>query len=148
MLASQSILGSLDSATSLGLVFAGILFLLGLLTGIWKFQQMMGSKDGLAHRYVDIAHRAALTYSFACILLAVFSLVSQLDETIEFYAMLALVVYFTIAVVSYIGEGIKQKTDNVIAAKSPLISVFMVSLIIAEVGGFIVLFYGMLDALF
>jgi hypothetical protein len=74
--------------------------------------------------------------------------VSELDETVEFYAMLALVVYFTIAVVSYIGEGIKQKTDNVIAAKSPLISVFMVSLIIAEVGGFIVLFYGMLDAVF
>lgn len=62
--------------------------------------------------------------------------------------MLALVVYFTIDVASYIGEGIKQKIDNVIAAKSPLISVFMVSLIIAEVGGFIILFYGMLDALF
>lgn len=62
--------------------------------------------------------------------------------------MLVLVVYFTIAVVSYISEGIKQKTDNVIAAKSPLISVFMVSLIIAEVGGFTVLFYGLLNALF
>ena len=58
MLATQSIPDALDSATSLGLVFAGILFLLGLLTGIWKFQQMMASKDGLAHRYVDIAHRA------------------------------------------------------------------------------------------
>jgi len=111
---SQSIISSLDSATSLGLVFAGILFLVGLLTGIWKFQQMMVSRNGLAHRYVDIAHRAALTYSFACILLAVFSLVSQLDETIEFYAMLVLVV----------------------------------SLIIAEVGGFTVLFYGLLNALF
>lgn len=73
---------------------------------------------------------------------------SELDETVEFYVMLALVVYFTIDVASYIGEGIKQKIDNVIAAKSPLISVFMVSLIIADVGGFIVLFYGMLDALF
>ena len=61
--------------------------------------------------------------------------------------MLALVVYFTIDVASYIGEGIKQKIDNVIAAKSPLISVFMVSLIIADVGGFIVLFYGMLNVL-
>jgi hypothetical protein len=73
--------------------------------------------------------------------------VSELDETVEFYVMLALVVYFTIDVASYIGEGIKQKIDNVIAAKSPLISVFMVSLIIADVGGFIVLFYGMLNVL-
>ncbi|MEN8815227.1 MAG: hypothetical protein ABF275_10100 [Glaciecola sp.] len=72
---------------------------------------------------------------------------SELDETVEFYVMLALVVYFTIDVASYIGEGIKQKIDNVIAAKSPLISVFMVSLIIADVGGFIVLFYGMLNVL-
>ena len=41
MLATQSIPDSLDSATSLGLVFAGILFLVGLLIGIWKFQQFM-----------------------------------------------------------------------------------------------------------
>jgi uncharacterized membrane protein len=137
----------IDRATSLGLIFAGILFLAGLLTGIWKFQQMMASPDGLAHRYVDIAHRAALTYSFACILLSVFSFISQLDEHIEFYAMLALVSYFSIAVMSYIAEGVKQKTDNVMAAKSPFISAFMVTLIVAEVSGFMVLFYGLIRAL-
>ena len=108
---------------------------------------MMASPDGLAHRYVDIAHRAALTYSFACILLSVFSFISQLDEHIEFYAMLALVSYFSIAVMSYIAEGVKQKTDNVMAAKSPFISTFMVTLIVAEVSGFMVLFYGLIWAL-
>ncbi len=115
----------IDSATALGIIFARVLFLLGLLTGNWKFQQMMSAPDGVAHRYVDIAHRAALTYSFACILLTVFSMVSQLDESLEFYAMLVLASYFLIAVLSYIVEWIKQKTDNVMATKSPFITNFM-----------------------
>lgn len=75
-------------------------------------------------------------------------MVSQLDESLEFYAMLALVSYFLIAVLSYIVEGIKQKTDNVMTTKSPFITAFMITLIMAEMGGFVILFYGVIVALF
>ena len=40
--------------------------------GVWKYRQMASSPDGLAHPYVDTAHRAALLYSFATLLIAVF----------------------------------------------------------------------------
>lgn len=45
---------------------------MALLLGIWKYGHVATSETHLAHPYVDIAHRAALLYSFATILLAVF----------------------------------------------------------------------------
>ena len=44
---------------------AGLIFLLALVLGVWKYRQIMTSADHRAHPYVDIAHRAALLYSFA-----------------------------------------------------------------------------------
>lgn len=137
----------IETSVSIAITSAGVLFLNALLTGVWKFKQMMKSPHGLAHRYVDIAHRASLMYSFACILLAVFVWVSQLAQIIEISALLALIIYFMIAVISYMIQGLKQETDNVMAAKSPAITWFMVSLILVEISGFIVIFYGMLDAI-
>ena len=46
-------------AENLAIIFAGIFFLNGLLTGVWKFNQISKSADGKAHPYVDIAHRSS-----------------------------------------------------------------------------------------
>jgi hypothetical protein len=51
---------------------AGLIFLLAVCLGIWKYRQMATNENHLAHPYVDIAHRSALLYSFAAILVAVF----------------------------------------------------------------------------
>ena len=51
---------------------AGLIFLWALLLGAWKYREMAAAEDGLAHPYVDVAHRAALLYSFATLLLAAF----------------------------------------------------------------------------
>jgi hypothetical protein len=58
--------------TRLTLLAAGLIFLLSLGLGVWKYRQMAVSENHLAHPYVDIAHRAALLYSFATLLIAVF----------------------------------------------------------------------------
>ncbi len=58
--------------TSVTVLVAGLIFLLALCLGIWKYWQMATSETHLAHPYVDVANRAALLYSFATILLAVF----------------------------------------------------------------------------
>lgn len=58
--------------TKLALLAAGLIFLLALGLGIWKYRQIMVAEDHRAHPYVDIAHRAALLYSFATLLIAVF----------------------------------------------------------------------------
>ena len=48
--------------TRLTLLAAGLIFLLSLALGVWKYRQMAVSENHLAHPYVDIAHRAALLY--------------------------------------------------------------------------------------
>ncbi len=54
---------ALAHATSATIGAAGVIFLLALVLGIWKYRQMATSPDHLAHPYVDIAHRSALLYS-------------------------------------------------------------------------------------
>ena len=58
--------------TLLTLLAAGLVFLLALFLGVWKYRQMATSPGHVAHPYVDIAHRASLLYSFATLLIAVF----------------------------------------------------------------------------
>ena len=65
---------------------AGLIFLWALLLGAWKYRQMAASEDGLAHPYVDIAHRAALLYSFATLLLAAFVELSGFSSAVDLIA--------------------------------------------------------------
>jgi hypothetical protein len=58
--------------TKITLLAAGLIFLLALVLGVWKYRQILRAEDHRAHPYVDIAHRAALLYSFATLLIAVF----------------------------------------------------------------------------
>jgi len=78
----------MSAAESLAIVAAGVFFLNGLLTGVWKYLQMRKSPDALAHPYVDIAHRTSLMYSFAAILLAYFARIADLPETVAFWSVL------------------------------------------------------------
>ena len=63
---------NIGGATAATIFAAGAIFLLALVLGVWKYRQMATSPNHLAHPYVDIAHRAALMYSFATLLVAVF----------------------------------------------------------------------------
>ena len=55
----------MESSQQLSIVAAGVFFLTGLLTGVWKYLQIRASEEAEAHPYVDIAHRSSLMYSFA-----------------------------------------------------------------------------------
>jgi hypothetical protein len=145
----------MEAAESFSVVCAGVFFLTGLITGVWKYQQIMASENGEAHPYVDICHRSSLLYAFAAILLAKFVEVSQLPNTLELVAASVVLFYFASAIFTYFIHGLLQDTDNQLKApfhvgKKKLahshISIFMWSLIVAEIGGFLVLFYGVLVA--
>ena len=62
----------LGGDTKAVLLAAGLIFIGALVLGAWKYRQMTASPDGQAHPYVDVAHRAALLYSFATLLIASF----------------------------------------------------------------------------
>jgi len=145
----------MEPSQKIAIIAAGVFFLNALLTGVWKYLQMRASEDATAHPYTDIAHRASLMYSFAAILLAQFAEISQLPARTEFWAVLFPVLYFASAIIMYMLHGALRDTDNqlrqpFILGKMSLPTWFIVgymwTLIVAEIGGFLVLFYGVLRA--
>jgi hypothetical protein len=134
--------------TSLGIdtistiLVAGLIFLLALVLGIWKYRQMATSENHLAHPYVDIAHRAALLCSFATMLVAVFVELSAWPTWVNLTAAVVLVFFFVAAIFEYIVHGIRRDTTNQFEHRTPTLTVGMIGLIIGEVGGFAVLLAG------
>lgn len=144
--------------TSLQLCYvaAGVFFLTGLASGVWKYAGILKTKEAEAPVYVSILHRAALMYSFASILLAKFVELNPYPEAVKFWSALSVLAFFTFALLTYFLHGILQDTDNQMrkphrlgawilpAFATPL---SMALLVIAEIGGFVVLFYGYLVTL-
>lgn len=132
--------------TRLTLLAAGLIFLLALVLGVWKYRQMAVSENHLAHPYVDIAHRAALLYSFATLLIAVFVELSGWPTWVNLTAAMVVVLFFVIAIVTYIGHGMKRDTTNQFEHPTGSLHAGMLALIVAEIGGFTVLLAGFVDA--
>jgi Ca2+/Na+ antiporter len=124
------------------LLAAGLIFLLALVLGIWKYRQILVSEDHRAHPYVDIAHRAALLYSFATLLVAVFVQFSAWPAWVNLTVAMVQVFFFVFAILSYIAHGLKQDTDNQFAHPDRSLRLGMAALILGEVGGFAVLLAG------
>ncbi|MEY4516256.1 MAG: hypothetical protein RL180_602 [Pseudomonadota bacterium] len=147
----MSIVIAPSAAVALAVLASGSLLLLGLLSGIWKYSGMMRSERGRAPYYVDVTHRAALMYSFAALVLAVLAYFSVFSPVINVWAVIANVVYFYAAIASYALHGVLKDTDNQfrsphqlgkLTLPSMLLHGFMGSLIVAEVGGTLVLLAG------
>ncbi|HEX7060273.1 MAG TPA: hypothetical protein VF176_10530 [Solirubrobacterales bacterium] len=121
------------------------MFLWALLLGVLKYAQIRESEQAAAHPYTDIAHRAALLYSFALLLVAAFVELSGWGTVINLIAAGAMTLYFYVAVGNYMTQGIRRQTDNVFRDPVPGTHAFMISLIVAEIGGWIALLAGFLD---
>ena len=136
------------TAYALAILAAGIFFMNALITGVWKYVEIASSEEARAHPYVDIAHRASLMYSFAALLMAQFASISELPGRIELVATALPLAYFALAILGYMGQGLLKKTDNQFRGAHPSLGWFMWTLIVGEIGGFGVLFYGVVKALF
>ena len=136
----------LGDDTKAVLVACGLIFLWALALGVWKYRQMATSEDHLAHPYVDVAHRAALLYSFAALLIAAFVELSAWSETVDLVAAGALIFFFAGAIAGYCYHGWKRDTENQFADPVAGTHPYMLALIVGEIGGFAVLFAGFLDA--
>jgi hypothetical protein len=132
----------MSSSETLATAAAAGFFVTALLMGVVKYVQMRRSADGQAHFYVDTAHRAALMYSFACLLLAHFARLSRFPEWLDLIGVAGPVAFFAFAVLSYIVHGLRRDTDNQIRGGGPAVHVFMVALIVSELGGFLILVAG------
>jgi hypothetical protein len=139
------------SAVEVARLSCGAFFLVGLVTGVWKYRKMATSADATAPAYVDICHRAALMYAFACLVLAEFARTSGWSGTVNLVATSLPILFFALAVLSYAVHGLLQDTDNQIrrphklgdrAVHPRLISQFIYVLSAAEIGGFVILLAG------
>ena len=145
-----------EPAVRLCIVAAGAFFLLGLLTGAWKYFHVARSPTATAPVYVDLAHRAALLYSFAALLLAVFAGLSAWSAAVNLVAAALPLAFFALAIGGYVVHGVLRDTDNQFLkphrlgrgeVHPALLTGFMWVLMAAEIGGFAVLFAGALQAL-
>ena len=143
------------TASTFCLGSAGSFFFFGLVFGAWKYVCIARSDEAQAPQYVDIAHRAALLYAFACMLLGQLCGASAWSNTVNLAAAVVLVFYFAAAVLGYAVHGALRDTDNQLERPHRLgtktigdrvMLTFMVSLITAEIGAFLVIFSGFLAA--
>ena len=145
------------TAANLCLLAAGVFFLTGMLTGVWKYRCMATDAEARTPVYVDIAHRTALMYSFAAVLLREFVPFSPLSPTGTVWAVGLPLLFFASAIFIYIVHGVLRDTDNQLRKPHRLgsgtlpgavIHIYLWLLIAGEIGGFLVLFAGFLKAAF
>jgi len=138
----------LGGDTKAVLLAAGLIFILALVLGIWKYRGMAASPKGLAHPYVDIAHRAALLYSFATLLIAVFVELSGWSTAVNAIAAFTVIAFFLSAIFAYIWNGLSRRTENQFREGEgpPGLHPYMWTLILAEIAGFSVLLAGFVEA--
>lgn len=120
----------------------GVFFLTALLLGVWKWRAMLRAPDHLAPHYVDTAHRAALLYSFACLVLIHFVELSPFPEAVNVAAVSFPLVFFAVAIASYVHLGWRDTTDNVFERRDFSTTTGVALLAVAEIGGFAVLLGG------
>ena len=147
----------LELAVKIGIIFSGIFLWVGMFTGVWKYWQIRQSPQSRAHYYVDIAHRSSLLYAPATLILAVLAYCSVLPSMVNLICVLVNIVFFSFSIGAYMLHGFLQDTTN--QFKQPhqlgkfhlpesLMTLAMLGLIIAELGGTGILVYGAFIGLF
>lgn len=146
----------MNLAVRTAIIASGFFLWVGMLTGVWKYLQIRKSERFRAHYYVDVAHRASLMYASACLILAVLAYFSAWNDGYDFIFVMGNIIFFAAAVLSYILHGIFKDTSNQLQVPhkvwkwtlpSILMTIFMWSLIIAEVGGTSALLLGAVNTL-
>lgn len=147
----------LELAVKIAIIFSGIFLWIGMFTGVWKYWQICQSPQSRAHYYVDIAHRSSLLYAPSTLILAVLAYCSVLPSMVNLICVLINILFFSFSIGAYVLHGFLQDTTN--QFKQPhqlgkfhlpesLMTLAMLGLIIAELGGTGILLYGAFAGLF
>lgn len=132
----------MNLSIKIALLVSGIFLLNGMLTGIWKYSKMMSSENHSAPVYVDIAHRTSFFYSFASLVIAALIYFSPFSPTIQVIIVAFPLAYFLLAVINYMKEGYLNRTENIFSERNFITTWVTYSLIVAEIGGFVLILGG------
>jgi hypothetical protein len=135
-------------AIKISLLASGLFLLSGMLIGILKYQRTMTSTEHRAPVYIDIAHRAALLYSFAMLVIAKLLEYSPYSTKVQVGAVMMVLVFLALTVLGYLTEGIKNVTDNLFRERNFTTTWYMYLLIAGEVGGLSIILWGFIQTQF
>lgn len=128
----------------LAVAAAGIFLLWGMALGVWKYRHMLSAPTHEAPVYVDIAHRAALLYAFAALVLAALAQWSAWPEAVNLAAVAIELFFFATAVASYVFHGARGREQTQFSERNLVTTWGMALLIVGELGGVLVLLGGFL----
>ena len=132
----------MNLSIKIALLASGLFLLSGMLTGVWKYAEIMRSPEHKAPVYVDIAHRASFFYSFASLVIAKLIEYSPFSDFQQTVIVSVPILYFISAVAGYIKEGFLNRTENMFTERNFVTTWFMYGLIAGEIGGFLLILGG------
>ncbi len=138
----------MNLAIKITLAASGIFLFAGLLLGVLKYRGIMRSPEHCAPVYIDIAHRAALLYSFAALVMAELLKYSPYSLNVQLLITSAPLLFFAIAIAQYTLLGLENKTDNQFRERNFNTTWGIWLLIVAEVGGVGAIVWGFISTQF
>jgi hypothetical protein len=132
-------------SVKISLTAAGLFLLAGMLLGIVKYRRTMASPNHRAPVYIDIAHRAALLYSFAALVIARLVESSPYSTTVQVAAVGVPLLFFALTIGGYTTHGWRDDTDNMFRERNFITTWFMYLLIAGELGGMAVILWGFIE---
>ena len=138
----------MNIAVKISLLSSGLFLLLGMLIGIIKYRRMFTTPEHVAPYYIDTAHRAALLYSFAMLVIAKLLEHVRFSLAVQLGAMGLVLVFLTLTVFGYLIHGIQNKTDNMFRERNFITTWYMYFLIAGEIGGLSIILWGFISAQF
>jgi hypothetical protein len=136
---------------------SGILLVLGIVTGGWKYHHIRTTSEHRAPTYVSIAHQAALAYSFSSLVVATLAQLSVWPDWVNLVAVLLLLSQFYFATFAYVIHGFDFTMNNQFATphrmgsrplSSAMVRGSMLLLFASELGGALILLAGLMAASF
>lgn len=129
------------------LAASGLFLFVGLIGGVLKYHGIMTSPNHnhRAHMYIDIAHRAALLYSFAALVMATLLQYSPYSQTTQLWITGVPLFFFAVSIAQYFVLGFRKHTTNQFKTRSFTTTWGMALLIVGELGGVGAIVWGFLS---
>ncbi|MEP6925528.1 MAG: hypothetical protein ABI954_13760 [Pyrinomonadaceae bacterium] len=125
----------MNFAAKISLLASGLFLLAAMIIGIVKYRQMIMRETHQANAYVDIAHRAALLYSFAALVIAELAKYSPFAEMFLFIIITVPLALFALTIAQYARLGWLDREETQFAEQNFITVWFMYGLIAGEIGG-------------
>ena len=138
----------MNIAIKISLLSSGLFLLLGMLIGIIKYRRMLTTPEHVAPVYIDTAHRAALLYSFAMLVIAKLLEYSPYSLAVQLGATGVVLTFLTLTVFGYLAHGLSNKTDNMFRERNFITTWYMYFLIAGEIGGLSIIVWGFVTSQF